>query len=55
MQIVLDSRDSTDDPVALLCKKELDSRVLMEWVLVRIDQLVYVATQRRDPVGVSAI
>jgi hypothetical protein len=55
VKIVVDCGDSAHDSVALASEEKLYRCVLVKRVPGGIDQLVYVAAQRRNPVGIVAI
>jgi hypothetical protein len=55
MEIVVNRGDAADYVSVPPRQKELDRRMLVEWMLRGIDQLVDVATERRDPVGIVPV
>ena len=55
MEKVVDGCDSTDHFITSTRKEQLHARMLMKWMLFRIDQLTNVALERRYPVLIVAI
>ena len=47
--------DPTDNVFSAAREKQLDLRVLMKWMLCRIDQLLDIPPQRWNPVGIASI
>ena len=55
MKVIVNRRNAADHPFTLPREKELDGGVLVERVLFRVDQLVDITPEWRNPVGIVTI